>query len=97
MKAQATLWIDERGKLREEPPSRGFKIAAFKGDEIQPELIKRYGLSEKEGKIMQEQKQQDKADNKAVKAPPNKAGSGLSITRSSRRGKKVVEKKEASD
>ena len=97
MIAHATLGVDEKGQLCEEPPARGLKIAPTKGDEIPPEFVNRYGLSEKEGKIVQEQKQQTKADNKAVKAPPNKSGSGLSITRSSRRGKKVVKKEEGSE
>ena len=95
MYAHTTLWVDEKGQLCEEPPARGLKIAPTKGDEIPPEFVKRYGLSEEGGKVVQ--KQQAKAENKAVEAPPNKGGSGLTVTRSSRRGKKVVKKEEGSE
>ena len=81
MRAHATLWVDTEGQLCEEPPARGLKIAPTKGDEIPPEFIKRYGLSEKEGKVVQ--KQQAKAENKAVKEAPNK-GSGLTINKAVR-------------
>ena len=81
MRAHATLWVDDKGQLCEGPPARGLKIAAVKGDEIPPEFVKRYGLSEEGGKVVQ--KQQAKAENKAVKEAPNK-GSGLTINKAAR-------------
>lgn len=78
MRAHATLWVDDKGQLCEEPPDRGLKIAPTKGDEIQKVFVDRYGLSESKGKIVQKQA---KAENKAVKEAPNKGGGGLSITR----------------
>lgn len=79
MNAHTTLWVDDKGQLCEAAPSRGLKIAATKGDEIPQELVEKYGLSEEGGKVVQ--KQQAKAENKAVEGPPNKGGSGLSIVR----------------
>lgn len=93
MYAHAALWIDAKGRLCEEAPAQGLKIAPTKGDEIAPEFVVKYGLSEEKGKIVQ--KQQDKPENKAVETPPNKGRSGLSITRSSRREKKTVKKEES--
>ena len=101
MYAHATLWVDDNGQLCEEPPARGLKIAATKGDELPREFVAKYGLSEKGGKVVQLPekhlgKKQAKAENKAVEAPPNKGG-GLSITHGESTRSSVQEKDEPKD
>ena len=47
------LWVDAEGKLCEEPPASGRKLAAAEGVVIDGELASMFGLSVEGGKVMQ--------------------------------------------
>ena len=47
------LWVDAEGKLCEEPPASGRKLAAAEGVVIDGELASMVGLSVEGGKVMQ--------------------------------------------
>lgn len=53
MKADRPLWADLKGRLCDAPPSTGFQLAAFAGQEIHVRLVQRYGLQEIDGKVVQ--------------------------------------------
>lgn len=71
MKAHTTLWIDSTGKLTENAPERGIKIASFPGSEIPRHFEKKFHLEYKDGKVIQK-----------MKPPPeNKMFSGLAVNK----------------
>ncbi len=62
MKATKTLWIDGCGKLVDEAPGSGVKIAASKGDEIHPRIAAKYGLEVRDGGEITQLEQPEEKD-----------------------------------
>ena len=73
--AHGPLWVDDDGKLVEEPPASGRKLASIEGVVIDGELARMFGLSVEGGKVVQQQwgsdvsKVQDAEGSNTVAAP----------------------------
>jgi len=86
MRSHTALWIDEKGKLCEEPPNTGIKIASRKGAEIPSHFVKKYKLIEESGEV----KQAKRPYNKMRKLEQDKGGLAIrtkNVSYSSKRKK----------
>lgn len=78
--ADRRLWITAEGKLVDEEPTKGIKIAE-EGDKIPAYYVSEHNLFRSNGRIGQ--KGRGKPEDKQRKKPKNKSGSGLTINRGS--------------
>ena len=53
MKADRPLWIDSKGVLCDRPPSTGYKIAGIAGQGITAHIVRKFNLTETDGKVTQ--------------------------------------------
>jgi len=53
MKADRPLWIDDKGRLCDAPPSSGIKIAGVAGFDIPQRFVDLYALDIKAGRVVQ--------------------------------------------